>query len=112
VQTINHRQILEEVYESGVLHDMLGVPRPQPPPQPKANDVEKFEISDVYPQDDGSDMELSDYSGSGRYKHESDEDDGDEGESRYRMGSSRPPPAKRRKAEPYGEYTTDEDYDD
>ena len=82
---------------------MLGVPRPQPP-QPKTDDVEKFDISDVYPQEGGSDMELVDYSDSG-------DDDEDEGESRYRMGSSRPPPAKRRKAEPYEEYTTDEDYD-
>jgi len=90
---------------------MLGVPRPQPPPQPKTNDVEKFDISGVYPQEDGSDMELSDYSESGRYKHESDEDDEDEDESRYRMGSSKPRPAKRRKAEPFEEYTTDEDYD-
>lgn len=89
---------------------MLGVPRPQPPPQPKTNDVEKFDISGVYPQEDGSDMELSEYSESGRRDHESDEDE-DEGESRYRMGSSRPPPAKRRKAEPYEEYTTDDDYD-
>ena len=107
---MNHRKIVQEVYESGALHDMLGVPRPQPPPQQNTND-EKLNISDLYPREDGSDMELSDYSESGRYNQESDEDDESEGESRYRMGSSRPPPAKRRKAEPYEEYTTDEDYD-
>jgi len=91
---------------------MLGVPRPQPPPRPEANGVEKFNISDIYPQEDGSDMNLSDHSGSERYRHESDEDDQDEGESRYRMRSSRPPPAKRRKPEPYQEYVTDDGYDD
>jgi len=89
---------------------MLGVPRPQPPPEPKANGAEEFDVSNVYPQEDGSDMELSDRSESGRYRHESDEDE-EEGESRYRMRSSRPPPAKRRKPEPYHEYTTDDDYD-
>lgn len=108
---MNHRKIIQEVYELGALHDMLGVPRPQPPPQPKTNDVEKFDVSGIYPQEDGSDMELSDYSESGRYKLESDEDEEDEGGSRYRMRSSKPPPAKRHKAEPYEEYTTDEDYD-
>lgn len=87
---------------------MLGVPRPQPPPQPGTNDVEKFDLSDVYPQEDGSDVALSDHSESGRYEDESDEDD----ESRYRMRSSRPPPAKRRKDEVYEEYPTDDDYDD
>lgn len=87
---------------------MLGLPRPQPAAQPKMNDVEKFDISDIYPQEDGSDMELSDHSESGRYGQESD---GDDDESRYRMRSSRPTPAKRRKVEQYEEYTTDEDYD-
>ena len=91
---------------------MLGVPRPQPPPQQETNDVEKFDILDVYPQEDGSYVELSGHSGSGRYKHESDEDDEDEGESRYRMRSSRLPPAKRHKPEVFEEYSTDDDYDD
>jgi hypothetical protein len=85
---------------------MLGVPRPQPPPQPETNGPEKFDISDIYPQEDASDMELSDYSESGS------EGDEDEGESRYRMQSSRHPPAKRRKSDLYEEYVTDDDYDD
>ena len=91
---------------------MLGVPRPQPPSQRETNGVEKFDISEVYPQEDGSDMDLSDYSEPGRYRHESDEYDEDEGESRYRMRSSRQPPAKRRRSELYQEYVTDDDYED
>jgi len=114
-ETITHREVIREVYESGVLHDMLGVPRPQPPePQlpshPETNGVEKFDVSEVYPQEDGSDVALSDYSEPGRHRRESNYDDEDE--SRYRMRSSRPPPAKRRKSEPYQEYVTDDDYDD
>jgi len=108
-ETINHRALVQEVYQSGVLHDMLGVPRPQPPPETKETGAEEFDISNVYPQEDGSDMELSSHSESGKYRRESDEE---EGESRYRMRSSRPPPTKRRKSEPYQEYTTDDDYDD
>lgn len=93
---------------------MLGVPRPQPPPPPETNGVEeKFNIADVYPQEDASDMDLSDYSGSERCRRESDdEDDEEEGESRYRMRSAREPPAKRRKPGVYEEYMTDDDYDD
>ena len=109
MQTINHRKVVQEIYESGVLHDMLGVPRPHPPPQPKTNDVEKFDISDIYPQEDDPDAELSDHSGPERYRRESDEDDEEDGESRYRMRSSRLPPAKRRKLEVYEEYPTDDD---
>lgn len=89
---------------------MLGIPRPQPPSHPEKNRVEKFDVSEVYPQEDGSDMALSDYSEPGRYRDESSDDD--EEESRYRMRSSRPPPAKRRKAEPYQEYVTDDEYDE
>ena len=109
-QTINHRKLVQEVYESGALHDMLGVPRPQPPPPPptETNSAEKFNISDVYPQEDESDMEPS---GSERHRHGSDEDDEGEGESRYRMRSSRQPPAKRRKSDLYEEYESDDDYD-
>lgn len=108
-----HRKVIQEVYESGVLHDMLGVPRPQTPqqpqtPQPETNGVAKFDVSEVYPQEDGPGMDLADYSGSEGYRHESDENGQDE-ESRYRMRSSRPPPAKRRKPEPYHEYVTDDD---
>ena len=96
---------------------MLGIPRPQPSqPQPSShpetNGAEKFDVSEVYPQEDGSDMALSDYSEPGRYRRESNSNDEDEEESRYRMRSSRPPPAKRRKSEPYQEYLTDDDYDD
>jgi len=92
---------------------MLGVPRPQPsqpqlPPRPETNSVKKFDVSEIYPQEDGSDMALSDYSEPGRYRRERDDED----ESRYRMRSSRPPPAKRRKSEAYQEYVTDDDYDD
>lgn len=90
---------------------MLGVSQPQPPPHLEANDVEKFDISEVYPQGDGSDAALSDDSEAGRYKRESSDGE-DEDESRYRMRSSKPPPAKRRKPEPYQEYITDDDYDD
>ena len=109
-----HRKVIQEVYESGVLHDMLGVPRPQTPqqpqpPQPETNGVAKFDVSEVYPQGDGPGMDLADYSGSEGYRHESDENGQDEDESRYRMRSSRPPPAKRRKPEPYHEYVTDDD---
>lgn len=113
-ETINHRKLLQEVYESGALHDMLGVPRPQapPPPPPETNGSEKFNILDVYRREDGSDMDLSDYSESERYRHESGEDDEEEGESRYRMRSSRQPPAKRRKSDLYEEYVTDDDYED
>ena len=57
-------------------------------------------------------MDLSDYSESERYRHESGEDDEEEGESRYRMRSSRQPPAKRRKSDLYEEYVTDDDYED
>ena len=87
---------------------MLGIPRPQPPPPPpsETNGVEKFNISDIYPQEDTSDMDLSDCSEPERYKHVSDEE---EGESRYRMRSSRQPPTKRRKTELYEEYVTDDD---
>ena len=96
-----------------MLHDTLGVPRPQPSPPPslETTEVEKFNVSDIYPQGDASDMDLSDCSESERYKHESDEDE-EEGESRYRMQSSREPPTKRRKTELYEEYVTDDDYDD
>ena len=90
---------------------MLGVPQPQPPPHLETNDVERFDVSEVYPQGDGSDEVLSDDSEPGRGKRESSDDE-DEDESRYRMRSSKPPPAKRRKSEPYQEYTTDDDYDD
>lgn len=107
-ETINHRNVIQEVYESGALHDMVGVPRPQKPqpppsPQPEINGAEKrFDISSVYPQEDGSDMEQSDHS-------EPSDDEDEEGESRYRMGSSRQPPAKRRKSSIYQEYLTDEE---
>jgi len=117
-ETVAHRRVIQEVYESGVLHDMLGVPRPQPPELTRppsrleTNGTEKFDISEIYPQEDGSDMGLPDYSESEGYRHERNEDDGDEYESRYRMQSSRPPPAKRRKSEPYREYVTDDEYDD
>jgi non-canonical poly(A) RNA polymerase PAPD5/7 len=108
-QTINHRKLVQEVYDSGVLQDMLGVPRPQPPPPPpETNNVEKFNISDVYPKEEESDMELSE---SERHRYESDEDEEEEGESRYRMRSSRQPPAKRRKSDLYEEYVTDDDYE-
>lgn len=92
---------------------MLGVPRPQPSPPPpsETNGVEKFNVSDIYPQDGASDMEQSDSSESERHRHESDEDE-EEDESRYRMRSSRQPPAKRRKSNLYEEYLTDDDYDD
>jgi hypothetical protein len=103
---MNHRVLAQEVYESGALHDMVGVPRPQPPSQPNANGVDKFDISDIYPQGDGSDVGPSDHSGSG-----SDGEDDNEGESRYRMRSSRPPPAKRRKPDVYEAYMTDDDYE-
>ena len=91
---------------------MLGVPRSQPPPQihppsrPETIGIEKFDISEVYPREDGSDVALSDYSEPGGYRREKDEDDEDEYESRYRM-----PPAKRRKSGPYLEYVTDDEYD-
>jgi len=96
---------------------MLGVPRPQPPQpqppsQPETYGAEKFDISGVYPQEDGSDMDLSDYSEPGRYRHESDEYEEDEDESRYRMRSSKPPPAKRRRSELYQAYLTDNDFGD
>lgn len=86
---------------------MLDVPRPQPSPS-ETKGVEKFDISGLYPQEDASDIELSDYSAPERYRHESDSDE-EEGESRYRMQSSRQPPAKRRKTELYEEYVTDDE---
>jgi hypothetical protein len=90
---------------------MLGVPRPQPPPPPPSETNGKFNISDIYPQDGSSDVDLSDSSELEKYRHESDEDE-EEGESRYRMRSSRQPPAKRRKVDLYEEYVTDDDHDD
>ena len=91
---------------------MLGVPRPQPPPlsPSETNGVEKFNISDIYPQDGASDRNQSGSSESERYRHESDEDE-EEDESRYRMRSSRQPPTKRHKSDLYEEYVTDDDYD-
>lgn len=91
---------------------MVGIPLPQPPPQPETNGIEeKFNMSDVYPQEDGSDIDLSDRSESEKYRHKSDQES-EEGESRYRMRSSRQPPAKRRRSDMYKEYMTDDDYDD
>lgn len=89
---------------------MLGVSRPQPPPPPP-NGVEKFDVSDIYPQEGVSDMDLSDSSEPEKYGGQSDEDE-EEDESRYRMRSSRHRPTKRRKTDLYEEYETDDDYDD
>ena len=47
----------------------------------------KFDILEVYPQEDRSYMDLSDYSEPGRYGHENNEYDKDKDESQYRMGS-------------------------
>lgn len=55
-------------------------------------------------------MELSDDSETEIRRQEIDEDE-EEGESRYRMRSSRQPPTKRRKTELYEEYVTDNDDD-
>jgi len=108
VQMINHRRIVQEVYDKRTLHNLLGI-KPRPVVVSHAtNEVDSHSagtVSRVWnaPEDDDEDHFVPD---SRSRRHASDDDD--EG-GRYAIGKQ--PPNKRRKIDadgPVVSFTTDE----
>jgi non-canonical poly(A) RNA polymerase PAPD5/7 len=128
MQTINHRRLVQEVYDKGVLHRLVGVkPAAGPSPQPSsAKYPETAGVAAVWEAADDSESLPSESDSTAtrqkrprKRKHSrqeatNDRDAADEDESRYaivRDGAG--PPAKRRRtgqaADAHTVFTTDED---
>ncbi|KAH9952027.1 hypothetical protein B0H21DRAFT_10348 [Amylocystis lapponica] len=113
-ETINHRRVVQEVYERKTMHRILGLtPQAtialngsQPKRNAKSRTAEQESIKSAWEE---ADMDLA--SGSDHEGHAGDPLDEDEG--RYGIDRRRKPPRKRRdtrnRQDPLPVYTTDED---
>ncbi|KAF8625741.1 hypothetical protein AX17_006768 [Amanita inopinata Kibby_2008] len=127
-ETINHRKLVQEVYDSRVLHNLVGINpkptivqaavvtntnggRPRPPSSSQSGIAQKAVRAAWKEAEEGA---ISDYDASHKRRSLAayeDEDEDDEG--RYHIGRQRPPPHKRRRtgkaADLHTVFTTDDD---
>lgn len=127
MQTINHRRLIQEVYDDRIFHDLLGVePKHNlAPPESKRekNGHSSHTVTEAYETDMELDSDIEEgeerLGNRKRRIEESDEleeaEEAEEEEGRYDMGSRRQPPVKRRRVGTVEDeltvFTTDDDDD-
>ncbi|KAG6915743.1 hypothetical protein DXG01_010040 [Tephrocybe rancida] len=118
-ETINHRKLVQELYDRRVLHNLLDV-KPQPPPvtvangsAPISNGVGSLSSSNTHAASNSvkSAWQEADKEPEHPHKRRHDPDDDDE-EGRYKIGRHQPPSKRQRTGnmkDSHVTFTTDED---
>ncbi|KAF7979571.1 hypothetical protein HWV62_41856 [Athelia sp. TMB] len=110
-ETINHRRLIQEVYDDRILHDLLGV-EPKISLAPSTTNGHK---SRAESEESETDIEMESELEEGEHSRRHRRDESDDEGGRYDIGMRKPPPAKRRRvdtvADTHTVFTTDDEED-